>query len=65
MATKAKKLAKYSELQSILDKELPINAARVKFIVLLMAALIKVQSVNFERLAQGKRDVLKTVTVGK
>jgi hypothetical protein len=53
MATQAKKLAKYSELQDILGKELPINAARIKFIVLLMTALIKVQSVNFERLAQG------------
>lgn len=53
MATKAKKLAKYSELQEILSKELPINAARIKFIVLLMMALLKVQSVNFERLAQG------------
>ena len=53
MATKAKKLGKYSELQDILGKELPINAARLKFIVLLMTSLIKVQSVNFERLAQG------------
>lgn len=53
MATQAKKLAKYSELQEILGKELPINAARIKFIVLLMTSLIKVQSVNFERLAQG------------
>ena len=35
MATKAKKLAKYSDLQEdlqeIIGKELPINAARVKF----------------------------------
>lgn len=53
MATQAKKLAKYSELQDILGKELPINAARLKFIVLLMTSLIKVQSVNYERLAQG------------
>jgi hypothetical protein len=53
MATKAKKLAQYSELQDFLSKELPINAARIKFIVLLMTALIKVQSVNFERLSQG------------
>lgn len=53
MATRAKKLAKYSELQTILGNELPINAARVKFIVLLMTSLLKVQSVNFERLAQG------------
>lgn len=53
MATQAKKLAKYSALQDILGKELPINAARIKFIVLLMTALIKVQSVNFERLSQG------------
>ena len=53
MATKAKKLAKYSDLQEQLGKELPINAARIKFIVLLITALIKVQSVNFERLAQG------------
>lgn len=53
MATQAKKLAKYRELQDILGKELPINAARIKFIVLLITSLIKVQSVNFERLAQG------------
>ena len=53
MANKAKKLAKYSDLQEHLGKELPINAARLKFIVLLITALIKVQSVNFERLAQG------------
>jgi Transposase DDE domain len=53
MATRAKKLAKYGDLQDIFSKELPINAARVKFIVLLVASLIKVQSVNFERLAQG------------
>ncbi len=53
MATKAKKLAKYSELQDILGKELPINAARIKFIVLLISALLKVQSVNYEHLAQG------------
>lgn len=52
MATRAKNLAKYSELQAILGKELPINAARLKFVVLLIVALIKVQSVNFERLAQ-------------
>ena len=38
---KAKKLAKYSELQDILGKELPINAARLKFMVLLMTSLIK------------------------
>lgn len=53
MAKKAKKLAKYSDLQDYLGKELPINAARIKFIVLLITSLIKVQSVNFERLAQG------------
>ena len=53
MAKKAKKLAKYSDLQEQLGNELPINAARLKFIVLLITALIKVQSVNFERLAQG------------
>jgi hypothetical protein len=53
MATKAKKLAKYGDFQEILSKELPINAARVKFIVLLITSLLKVQSVNFERLAQG------------
>ena len=53
MATKAKKLVKYSDLQDILSKELPVNAARIKFIVLLVTALLKVQDVNFERLAQG------------
>lgn len=53
MATKAKKLAKYSELQEQLSQALPLNAARVKFMVLLIVSLIKVQSVSFERLAQG------------
>lgn len=53
MATKAKKLAKYSELQEKLSQELPINAARIKFMVLLVISLLKVQSVSFERLAQG------------
>ena len=51
-ANQAKKLARYSALQDYLGKELPINAARIKFIVLLITSLIKVQSVNFERLAQ-------------
>lgn len=46
------KLAKYSDSQEPLSKELSINGARIKFIVLLVTALIKVQSVNFERLAQ-------------
>ena len=53
MASQAKKFAKYSDLQEQLGNELPINAARIKFIVLLITALIKVQSVNFERLSQG------------
>ena len=53
MATKAKKLDKYSDLQEILSKELSLNAARIKFIVLLITSLLKVQNVNFERLAQG------------
>jgi hypothetical protein len=53
MAKAVKKLDKYSNLQVILQNELPINAARVKFIVLLMTALIKVQSVNYQRIAQG------------
>lgn len=46
-------MVKYDDLQEILGNELPMNAARVKFIVLLITALLKVQSVNFERLAQG------------
>ena len=33
-------------------KELRLNAARIKCMVLLMIALIKVQSVNFDRLAE-------------
>ncbi len=53
MSTKTKNLAKYSDLQEIIDKEFPVNAARVKFIVLLITALIKVQSVDYERLARG------------
>jgi hypothetical protein len=53
MADQAKKLDKYSDLQAQLGNELPINGARIKFIVLLITALIKVQSVNFERLSQG------------
>ena len=53
MANKAKKLPKYEILQDILSKELPIHGARLKFIVLLITSLLKVQSVNFERLAEG------------
>lgn len=53
MATKAKKLAQYRELQDFLGNELPINAARIKFITLVLMSMIKVQSVNFERLSEG------------
>lgn len=53
MAKKVKKLDKYNDLQVILQNELSINAARIKFIVLMMVALIKVQSVNYQRLAEG------------
>lgn len=53
MAKKVKKLDKYSDLQVILQNELPINEARIKFIVLIMTALIKVQSVSYQRLAEG------------
>jgi hypothetical protein len=53
MAKAVKKLDKYSDLQVILQNELPINAARIKFIVYIITALIKVQSVNYQRLAQG------------
>jgi hypothetical protein len=53
MAKKVKKLDKYSDLQVILQNELPINAARIKFIVLILTSLIKVQSVNYQRLAEG------------
>ena len=59
MAKQAKKLAKYSDLQEQLGKELPLNAARLKFIVLIIMALIKVQSVNFERLSQGFENDVK------
>ena len=40
MAKEAKKLAKYSDLQEQLGNELPLHAARLKFIVLLITALI-------------------------
>jgi hypothetical protein len=50
---RAKKLDKYSDFQAILSKELPVNGARLKFMVLLIMSLLKVQSVSFERLAQG------------
>jgi hypothetical protein len=53
MAKKVKKLDKYSDLQSILQNELQINSARVKFIVLVITALLKVQTVNYQRLAEG------------
>ena len=53
MAVKAKKSDKYSALESTLGKELAFNGARIKCLTLLITALIKVQSVNFERLAQG------------
>lgn len=53
MATAAKTLEKYIDLQTALTNSLPINAARIKCMVLLIVSLIKVQSVNFERLAEG------------
>lgn len=53
MAKQVKKLDKYSDLQTILQNELPINAARIKFIVLILTALLKVQYVNYQRLAEG------------
>jgi hypothetical protein len=53
MVSKAKKLYKYSDLQVILQNELSINSARVKFIVLVIIALFKVQTVNYQRLAEG------------
>ena len=53
MAKQVKKLDKYSDLQIILQNELPINAARIKFIVLILTALLKVQNVNYQRLTEG------------
>jgi hypothetical protein len=53
MASKIKKLDKYRELQAILQTELRLNAARVQFLTLLLVSILKVQSVNLERLAQG------------
>ena len=53
MASKVKKLDKYSDFQVILGQELPINSAQIKFIVLVITALIKVQTVNYQRLAEG------------
>ena len=53
MASKVKKLGKYSDLELILGQELRINSARIKFIVLIITALIKVQTVNYQRLAEG------------
>jgi hypothetical protein len=53
MAKQVEKLDKYNDLQVILQNELPINAARIKFIVLIMTALIKVQNVNYQRLTEG------------
>jgi hypothetical protein len=53
MASKIKKLDKYSDLQGILQTELQLNAARTKFLTLLLVSMLKVQSVNLERFAQG------------
>lgn len=53
MASTAKKLDKYSELQAVLQKELPLHGARIKFMVLIITALIKVRSVNYQRLVEG------------
>jgi len=46
---------KSKELSSILDSHLggKMNLARIKFMALMIMALCKVQTVNFERLAQG------------
>ena len=49
----SEKLSKYSELESLLHKEMPVNLARIKFISLLLVSIVKVQSVNFEKLATG------------
>lgn len=53
MASKVKKLSKYNDLQVILQNELRINSTRVKFIVLVIMSLLKVQTVNYQRLAEG------------
>jgi hypothetical protein len=53
MANKTEKLDKYSDLHSILKQELPINGARIKFLVLFIGSLIKVQSVSYSLLAEG------------
>ncbi len=43
MSNQAKKWHKYSDLAEQLGNELSINGARIKFIVLLITAFIKVQ----------------------
>ncbi len=43
MSNQAKKWHKYSDLAGQLGNELSINGARIKFIVLLITAFIKVQ----------------------
>lgn len=52
MKNKINNFGKYSELYNLLQKELPINAARLKFLVLLIVAILKVQNVGLDRIAQ-------------
>lgn len=53
MSAQPKKQCKYNALYVILRTHLPFHASRVKFILLLVLSLIKVQSVCFVRLASG------------
>lgn len=46
-------LDKDTELRTILGRELPYHKARISCLSYLIMALIKVQSVNFQRLATG------------
>jgi hypothetical protein len=52
MKNKINNFGKYSDLYNILQKELPINSSRLKFIVLLIIAMLKVQNVCLNRVAQ-------------
>ncbi len=53
MAQETKKQGKYSVLTETLQREIPLNLARINFIVLLISSLLKVQTVNYQRLAYG------------
>lgn len=59
MDNPAEKPLKSTALSTLLKKELPIHGARINFLVLLITSLLKVQTINFNRLAQGMEQAVQ------